>query len=91
MLFDLGALVITDGAAALLAETQQTDAAARLMRRHLTGDWGELDAHDRKVNQENLRRGLRLMSAYTLPGGQRIWIITESDRSVTTILLPEEY
>jgi hypothetical protein len=89
MLFDLGTIVITDGAAALLAETGQADAAARLMRRHLTGDWGELDEHDRAVNRENLRRGWRLMSAYTLPGGQRIWIITE--QGVTTILLPEEY
>lgn len=89
MLFDLGTVVITDGATALLMETQQTDAAAGLIRRHLTGDWGELDAHDRRVNQENLRRGWRLMSAYTLPGGQRIWIIT--DQGVTTILLPEEY
>jgi hypothetical protein len=89
LLFDLGTIVITDGATALLTEIQDIDAAARLIRRHVTGDWGELDAHDRQVNQENLRRGWRLMSVYTLPGGQRVWIIT--DQGVTTILLPDEY
>jgi hypothetical protein len=88
MLFPSGKIVITDGAAAVL---QESEAAVSLIRRHLTGDWGEMDAHDRRMNREALRDGARVFSQYTLASGTRIWIITEADRSVTTILLPDEY
>jgi hypothetical protein len=60
------------------------------LARHATGDWGELCAFDRRQNQIALRDGLRVLSSYEVPAG-RVWIITEADRSVTTILLPEEY
>ena len=61
------------------------------MLRHLSGDWGEVDEHDRQENESGLRNQFRLMSVYTLRTGVKIWIITEADRSATTILLPEEY
>jgi hypothetical protein len=58
--------------------------------RHANGDWGELDEHDRKANEYAVEHGLRVLSAFTLRTGEGIWIITEADRSTTTILLPEE-
>ena len=59
--------------------------------RHIAGDWGDVDEHDRRENELSLIHGFRLLSAYTLYSGTKIWIITEADRSVTTVLLPEEY
>ena len=58
--------------------------------RHTSGDWGDLCAHDRRENGLALRHGRRVLSSYAVGEG-RFWIITEADRSVTTILLPEEY
>ncbi len=58
--------------------------------RHASGDWGDLCAHDRRENERSLRDGWRVLSSYAV-GNDRIWVITEADRSVTTILLPEEY
>lgn len=59
--------------------------------RHLAGDWGNLDEHDWKENDAALEYGFRLLSSYATRDGTKFWIITEHDRSVTTILLPEEY
>jgi hypothetical protein len=59
--------------------------------RHLTGDWGELGEHDRQENEISLIEGFRLLSRYVTPTGKAFLIITEHDRSVTTILLPDEY
>jgi hypothetical protein len=61
-----------------------------LLARHATGDWGELCAFDRRQNQVALREGYRVLSSYPV-GRECVWVITEADRSVTTILLPEEY
>ena len=84
----LGRVVATPGALKLLTEarTHPFDYLAR----HATGDWGELCAFDRRQNEIALREGLRVLSSYDVSEG-RVWIITEADRSVTTILLPEEY
>jgi len=60
------------------------------LARHATGDWGELCAYDRRQNDIALREGYRIFSSYDV-SAERVWIITEADRSVTTILLPEEY
>jgi hypothetical protein len=87
--FPLGQIVATPGALAALEDAGQTP--LELLRRHAAGDWGELDEHDRQENEFSLRRGFRLLSAYTLTNGTRIWIITEADRSVTIFLLPSEY
>jgi hypothetical protein len=85
--FSLGTLVITANALGKLASE---DVRAAL-RRHGHGDWEELGAHDRAQNKRALEFGDRLFSAYTTPSGTRSYVITESDRSVTTILLPEDY
>jgi hypothetical protein len=84
----LGRVVTTPGALKLL-----TEAGGRsfdYLTHHATGDWGELCAFDRSQNEIALRDGSRVLSSYSV-GTQRVWIITEADRSVTTILLPEEY
>ena len=85
--FSLGQIVATPNALAQLAQPDITLALSR----HITGDWGELDEHDRQENELSLREGYRLLSAYQATNGTRFWIITEADRSVTTILLPEDY
>ena len=84
----LGRVVATPRALQLLHETGQ-DPFDYLFR-HASGDWGELDAHDRRENQLSLKHGWRVLSRYPV-GERKVWIITEADRSVTTILLPEEY
>ena len=58
---------------------------------HVAGDWGELDEEDRRENELSVARGFRLLSSYTLSSGEKLWIITEADRSSTTLLLPSEY
>ncbi len=84
-----GVLVIIPGA---LAALQQTGEGIQpFLTRHLRGDWGDLDTHDWKENEYSLQRGFRLLSAYALNDGTKIWVITEADRSATTILLPDEY
>jgi hypothetical protein len=87
--FPLGKVVATPGAIDALA-TADTSAQPYL-ERHQSGDWGDLCPEDRKVNADALRCGARLLSSYELPLGEKIWIITEADRSHTTILLPMEY
>jgi hypothetical protein len=64
---------------------------ASLLARHLAGDWGELDPEDVRENEFSLTNGFRLLSAYRLSNGTKIWIITEADGSSTCLLLPEEY
>lgn len=61
-----------------------------LLARHIHGDWGDLPVEDQTANELALLTGSRLLSSYDLPGG-KVWIITEADRSVTTILLPDDY
>ncbi|HYM68871.1 MAG TPA: hypothetical protein VEZ44_04685 [bacterium] len=89
MLFPLGRVLATRGALCAL----QTANAEPLhyLARHVAGDWGDLDAEDRAANEHALCTGERLLSAYQLADGQRLWLITEADRSATTILLPDEY
>ena len=64
---------------------------ASLLARHVSGDWGQLDAEDQAANEQALAYGTRILSAYDLATGERVWIITEADRSATTLLLPSEY
>ncbi len=87
--FSPGSIVATPGALAAL-EASGDDAMAYLVR-HIAGDWGEVDEQDRRENELSLVHGFRLLSAYTLNSGTKIWVITEADRSATTVLLPEEY
>lgn len=87
--FPPGQLVMTPRASTAFVRARQT--AIPYLLRHIQGDWGELDVHDVQKNENSLQHGLRLLSKYTLVDRTVIWIITEADRSVTTILLPEEY
>lgn len=87
--FPLGRTVATPGALAALAEAEQSP--GEFIEKHWCGDWGEVDEEDAQENEFSLANDLRLLSAYTLTSGERIWIITEADRSSTTILLPSEY
>ena len=87
--FLLGQLVTTPGALAALSQANQNP--VEFLSRHQLGDWGEVPTEDKKENDFSVLNGLRILSAYTLTTGVKIWIITEADRSVTTILRPEEY
>lgn len=83
----LGRLFITQGAlAALSAEDVRL-----ALGRHLRGDWGDVGPEDWEENELSLREGFRLLSAYESASGVKFWVITEADRSMTKILLPEEY
>jgi hypothetical protein len=88
-LFPLGQVVATPGALQALREAGQRPEA--FLNRHIVGDWGDLDDFDRRQNDRAVHQGLRLLSAYRTKRGVRLWVITEWDRSATTLLLPEEY
>lgn len=85
--FPLGRLVSTPNALQSIPHPELLAA----LHRHATGDWGEVDEHDRKENELSLKEGFRLLSVYRTSHGIKFWIITEADRSVTTVLLPEDY
>lgn len=87
--FLLGQLVATPAALSTLICLKVSPWT--LVNRHVQGDWGDLGEQDRQENERALTAGTRLLSAYTLEDGTKIWIITEADRSATTLLLPEEY
>ena len=87
--FDPGTVVATPGALDALKATGEY--AVHLLARHLRADWGDLDEADRQANDHALTTGGRLLSAYHLRDGTKLWIITEWDRSSTCLLLPSEY
>ena len=85
--FSLGQVVATPNA----IETIPNEEILNALMRHVQGDWGELDSEDRISNERALKHGGRLFSAYHSIQKIKFWIITEADRSSTTILLPEDY
>ena len=85
--FGLGQMCITAAA----AKAVPPDEVVKALARHAAGDWGDLDAHDRAANEQALREGGRLLSVYQTAEGCRFYVITESDRRLTTLLLPEDY
>ena len=87
--FPLGKVVSTPGALRALAANGQTPAA--FLDRHAVGDWGLVSTEDARLNDEAIHNGDRLLSAYTLASGERLWIITEADRASTCLLLASEY
>ena len=87
--FPLGQTVATPDA--LEAMEQAGQVPLELFQRHQRGDWGEVCPDDAAENELSLNEGFRLMSVYTLKTGTKVWVITEADRSATTILLPEDY
>lgn len=88
MKFQLGQVVATPGATRIMEENEILP--TELLRRHLRGDWGEVDPEDWKTNDDSVANGLRILSSYGKKE-KRLWVITEADRSVTTILRPDEY
>lgn len=88
-LFPVGRTVATPGALALLDHAGVN--SSTVVARHQKGDFGDIDETDRVANANAIRHQSRILSAYVLGCGRRIWIITEADRSITTLLLPEEY
>jgi hypothetical protein len=87
--FLLGRVVATPGALRALEQAEQLP--AEFLDRHVNGDWGDVPEEDKQENEFSVEHGLRILSAYTTSVGETIWIITEADRSYTTILLPREY
>lgn len=88
-LFPLGQLVMTTGAHDAIADADQLP--YEFLARHAAGDWGELSDDDKQENELSVAEGFRILSAYRTAQDVRLWVITEADRSLTTILLPEEY
>lgn len=88
-LFDLGQVVGTPGALQALEDAEQHP--VELLARHVTGDWGALPEEDIRENEFSVEHGFRILSAYRLATGVRVWVITEADRSATNFLLPSEY
>lgn len=96
--FRLGKVYLTPGAEAAFNGLPQGNLTADeltangLITRHLCGDWGDdMDAEDRAANDRAIRSEERILSSYVLSDGTKLWIITEADRSATTLLLPDEY
>jgi len=87
--FPLGRIVATPGALTALERANQSPAL--FIARHAGGDWGELDRADIAENEYSVAHGFRLLSRYTTAAGEKLWVITEADRSATTLLLPDEY
>lgn len=87
--FPLGRVVATPGA--LTACERSGDVPADFIQRHERGDWGNIGPEDWENNDAALQDGLRVVSSYTLKNGDAIWVISEADRSATTLLLPDEY
>lgn len=87
--FALGRVVATPGAIEALQRAGHSP--WELVARHVKGDWGELDEHDRLVNEQAVKTGERLLSAFTLATGVKLWVITEADRRSTCVLTPDEY
>lgn len=86
-LFEAGQVVMTQGACEALTVPQALD----LLFMHLSGQWGDLCPDDKAANDGAVKDGSRILSAYTAPNGEKVWLITEWDRSATTFLLPSEY
>jgi hypothetical protein len=89
MLFPLGQIVATPGALQALERAEQLP--GEFLARHVSGDWGDVPEADKQENDFSVQYGFRILSAYTTSADETIWVLTEADRSVTTLLLPEDY
>ena len=87
--FPLGQIVATPGALAAFERNGQQP--IEFLHRHAAGDWGEVCEEDKRANDHAVENGARILSAYTLTDGTKVWVITEADRASTAMLLPEEY
>ena len=90
--FEMGKLVWTRGVNDRIAEDAEfAKLVFASLKRHAAGDWGDICREDKEENELSLKEGFRLFSVYETEGLPKIWIITEADRSVTTVLFPDEY
>jgi hypothetical protein len=89
-LFPLGRLVATPGAIDLLVSVGEENLLPALLERHQSGDWGDVPKEDARENEFSVRHGFRIISSYRV-AGEKLWVISERDRSATTLLLPSEY
>ncbi|MEJ7862727.1 MAG: hypothetical protein WKF90_13945 [Pyrinomonadaceae bacterium] len=89
VLFPLGQIFLTIGAREALEDSNQTP--SEFIARHQTGDYGDICEDDRRENELSVKEGFRILSAYKTSQDVKIWVITEADRSSSTLLLPEEY
>jgi hypothetical protein len=89
MRFSLGKLLATPGALEALEESNQSP--SEFLSMHMNGVWGDVCPEDAAENELSIKGGFRILSSYKTEKGVRIWVITEADRSATTILLPTEY
>lgn len=93
MKLELGEVVLTAGVDGWVGNSDDSGrfwAVTAALTAHKMGEWGDVDAHDAKVNDRALKAGGRIISERTIDD-QRVWIITEADRSATTVLFPDEY
>ena len=90
--FKMGELYLTIGVNNRISEEVRFEMfVIRSLKRHVSGDWGDLGQGDKKENELSLEKGFRLLSSYKYKDGTKIWVTTEADRSATTVLYPEEY
>ncbi len=87
--FPLGRVLATPGAIEVLEASSIN--GVDLLSRHHQGDWGEMSEQDKQENEFSVDKELRIFSSYRISDSEKVWIITEADRSVTTLLLPSEY
>ena len=87
--FELGMVVATYGAISALEESGEEP--KKFLELHQSGNWGQVCAEDWHENEVSLKQGFRLLSSYKLKTGATLWLITESDRTSTCLLLPDEY
>ena len=87
LVLDFGVVCVTQGA----TDRLNKDDVRNALSRHICGDWGIVEMDDWYQNDNSLRNGFRILSAYVDRNSQKFWIVTEGDRSTTTIMLPEEY
>ena len=92
MKFPLGRTVMTRGVSGLIDKGKFPESFVQgCIDRHVDGDWGDMPPEDKELNDAGINGEDRLMSSYTSVSGVKVWVITEWDRSVTTVLLPDEY
>lgn len=92
--FPMGVLVLTNGVSAKCTDNEDFSRfVSDSIKRHGSGDWGEVSEHDRQANDDAFIKGQedRVLSSYTYKDGTRIWLLTEWNRSITTVLFPDEY
>lgn len=88
-MFPLGKVCATPGLIDALRDNAQSPLA--FIARHVNGDWSDMTADDQQANSESVTNGTRIFSSYRMKDGKKLYVITEADRSVTTLLLPSEY